>query len=95
MIVGIEDIPQIVIVLFVGLLNQFSAIGYVSLTWSIACTLFKLTLCSSGTLLLNDDRNLPTRAELTQQGIVRNGNNSNAQKSTPGRVQHPYYTDHV
>lgn len=46
MIVAFEDIPQMVIVLFVGLLKKFTTLGYISLVVSGVSTLLKITMCS-------------------------------------------------
>ena len=50
-----EDIPQIIIVLIVGLLNGIHTVAYISLGLSITLILWKLSYCLFGKFLLGID----------------------------------------
>ena len=72
MLVAFEDIPQMVIVLFTGLLKQFNPLGYLSLIISGISLLFKITMCAFCRAFINNDKNYPSRKSQKR----KNGNSS-------------------
>ena len=66
LVIALEDIPQISIVLIVGIISDihnFAFIAYVNLSMSVSMILFKIAYCVCGKMFLGED-------EETMQSII-------------------------